>query len=187
MKKTNWMLALAAFYFFVSLNGCKEDNPAPINEEELITTLRLTFTPTAGAAAVLQFQDLDGSGGNAPVITSDTLSANTSYIVTIEVLNESVNPVDTITAEIEQENEAHQLFFQPDSAINLAFTYSDTDDSGHPIGIASVAQAGTASSGALTVTLRHEPDKHAAGVEDGDITNAGGDTDIEVTFDVVIQ
>ncbi len=187
MKTAIWILVLAALYFSVFLNGCKEDNPAPINEEELITTLRLTFTPTAGAAAILQWQDLDGSGGNFPVITTDTLSANVAYAVTVEILNESVIPVDTITTEIQEEGEVHQFFFQPDSALNLDFTYSDLDDGGHPIGLISVAQSGTASTGALTVTLRHEPDKHAAGVEDGDIINAGGDTDIEVTFDVVIQ
>lgn len=187
MKTAKWILILTAFYFSLFLNGCKDDNPAPINEEELITTLRLTFTPTAGAVAILQFQDLDGSGGNFPVITSDTLSANVTYAVTIEVLNESVTPADTITTEIQEEGQSHQFFFQPDSALNLAFTYSDLDDGGHPIGLSSVGQAGTASSGTLTVTLRHEPDKHSAGVEDGEITNAGGETDIEVTFDVVIQ
>ena len=37
-------------------------------------------------------------------------------------------------------------------------------------------------SASMTVILRHEPDKAGAGVSDGDITNAGGETDIEVTF-----
>jgi len=37
------------------------------------------------------------------------------------------------------------------------------------------------------VTLRHQPDKGAIGVSDGDITNAGGETDIEVLFDVIIE
>jgi len=36
--------------------------------------------------------------------------------------------------------------------------------------------------GGLRITLRHEPNKTAAGVQNGDITNAGGETDIEVTF-----
>ena len=35
--------------------------------------------------------------------------------------------------------------------------------------------------------LRHEPDKSAAGVSSGDITNAGGETDIEVSFNVIIE
>ena len=36
--------------------------------------------------------------------------------------------------------------------------------------------------GQFTVTLRHEPDKSAQGVSAGDITNAGGETDIEVSL-----
>ena len=86
------------------LNGCKEDETGPINEEEVITTLRLTFTPVGGGtAAILQFQDTDGGGGNAPVITADTLNANTNYNVAIEVLNESVNPTSNISDEIAEE------------------------------------------------------------------------------------
>ena len=37
-------------------------------------------------------------------------------------------------------------------------------------------------SASMTVILRHEADKAGAGVSDSDITNAGGETDIEVTF-----
>ena len=37
------------------------------------------------------------------------------------------------------------------------------------------------------MTLRHEPAKDASGVAAGDITNAGGETDIEVTFDVTVE
>jgi hypothetical protein len=31
------------------------------------------------------------------------------------------------------------------------------------------------------------PDKYAAGVSEGDISNAGGETDIEVSFQVIIE
>ena len=46
---------------------------------------------------------------------------------------------------------------------------------------------GDAASGNITIILRHEPVKDAEGVSDGDITNAGGETDISVTFPVVVQ
>lgn len=187
MKTTNWILFLALSFTLI-LNGCKDDENGPVNEEELVTTLRLTFTPTGGGTpAILQFRDLDGDGGNAPVITADTLSAITEYNVSIQVLNESVTPADTITLEIEEESDVHQFFFQPETGLFLSFDYTDTDNEGHPVGLLSTAQTGFASAGTLVVTLRHEPDKHAAGVEDGDITNAGGETDIEVVFDVVVE
>ena len=49
------------------------------------------------------------------------------------------------------------------------------------------ATTGDASSGDVTVILRHEPDKEADGVSDGDVTNAGGETDVEVTFDADVE
>jgi len=53
--------------------------------------------------------------------------------------------------------------------------------------LANTLTTDAAGSGTITVILRHEPDKGASGVNDGDITNAGGETDIEVTFDVTVQ
>ena len=47
--------------------------------------------------------------------------------------------------------------------------------------------AATAMTGNLTITLRHEPSKNAVGVSDGDITNAGGETDVQAVFPIVIQ
>ena len=46
---------------------------------------------------------------------------------------------------------------------------------------------GAASNGTVVVTLRHQPDKTASGVSSGDITYAGGETDIEVSFPLVIE
>ena len=37
------------------------------------------------------------------------------------------------------------------------------------------------------IILRHEPDKAAADVNTGDITNADGSTDVQVTFNIVIE
>ena len=54
---------------------------------------------------------------------------------------------------------------------------------GNPIGVDITFNSGVASTNnTLVVVLRHEPSKTASGVSDGDITNAGGATDAEVTF-----
>jgi hypothetical protein len=45
----------------------------------------------------------------------------------------------------------------------------------------------SAGSGTLTITLRHEPNKDGDNVADGDITNAGGETDVEVTFNIDVE
>ena len=169
------------------ITSCKKDDPIIENEEELITTLIYTLTPEAGGApVVLSFQDLDGDGAITPIITGGTLAANTSYNGSLQLLNESVNPAEDITVEVQEEAEDHQFFFQ-NNISGLSIAYTDEDENGHPIGLSSKISTTGSGSGTITVTLRHEPIKTAPGVSSGDITNAGGETDIEVAFDVVVQ
>lgn len=183
------MLALA----IVALPGCKddeEDPPAPpvVNEEELITTVRLTMVPALGGdTAVFDWLDLDGDGGSAPIITGDTLVTGTVYNASLLLLNETENPADTISNEVADEAEAHQFFFVVTGS-GLAWTsYSDVDANGNPVGLATTWTTSAVGSGSISVVLRHEPDKTASGVSTGDITNAGGDTDIEVSIPFVVQ
>lgn len=185
-------------YFFLSLVfifvSCrKKDDPVtppttgPVQEEELITTLAVHLHSVDGTQHLhMSFRDLDGEGGNAPVIDLDTLTANTVYEVELEVLNESVNPVIDITEEVQQEGELHQFFYQISGA-DLIVAYADQDVNGRPIGIFSTWTTGNVSSGSIRITLRHELDKSAAGVSDGNITNAGGDTDIEVDLPITVD
>ncbi len=186
MKQYLFFIGLCLALF--SFSSCEDDNPEPTQDPELITTLTLTMTPQGGGdAIVFRFQDLDGDGGNAPTITNGVLAANTIYDVTIELLNESVSPAEDITAEVGEEAEEHQFFFDITGGLNVTYGYRDSDANNNPIGLAIVLNTGEVSSGKFQVTLRHEPSKNASGVSDGDITNAGGDTDIEVTFDIDIQ
>ena len=161
----------------------ESDEPptAPVNEEELITTVRMHFTPDGGGdTTTLSFTDLDGDGGNAPVIIGDTLMGSATYDAWLELFNELTG--DTITHEIEEDAEAHQFFFQENGGTLAFVSYDDADANGHPIGLRSTWQSSGVTDGTITILLRHEPDKSAPGVSDGDITNAGGETDIEVTL-----
>lgn len=180
-------LAVVVSLLLIS-SSCKKDDPIIPNEEELITTLIYTLTPVAGGETVeMTFRDLDGDGGNAPVITGGTLQANTVYNASLNLLNESATPAENISDEIDEEAEHHQFFFSVAGSLEMDISYADQDSDGRPLGLLTTVDAGNVSSGQLTITLRHEPDKSATGVTDGDITNAGGETDIEVTFDVNIE
>ncbi len=171
----------------VSLTSCEKDDPDIPNEEELITTLIYTLTPDGGGTAIeFRFTDLDGDGGDAPIISNGTLAANTTYSGAVTLLNEAETPAENITEEVEEEDEEHQLFFTIISA-NATVAYADADADGNPVGLATTVTTTGASTGTLTITLRHEPNKDGANVSSGDITNAGGETDIEVTFDVTVQ
>lgn len=185
MKYLMFASLLAGALFVTS---CDNDDPEPESEEEVITTLTMTFSPVSGGSdVVFQFQDPDGDGGNAPTITNGTLAANTGYSVSIGLLNESEDPAEDIGEEVAEEADEHQFFFQVTNGLNLSFAYSDVDSEGNPIGLETLFTAGDPSTGTLRVILRHEPDKNATDVSIGDITNAGGETDIEVDFDVTIQ
>jgi len=171
----------------LGLSSCSKDDPIIPNEEEVITTLEYTLTPNGGGTTVvLSFMDLDGDGGNAPIITGGTLDANKTYTGTLVLLNEQESPAGDITAEIQEEDEEHQFFFQTNIA-GLTVAYNDQDANGNPLGLQSTITTTDVGNGTLTVILRHEPNKSAGGVASGDITNAGGETDIEVTFDVTVQ
>ena len=55
------------FIATVLMTSCSEDdtiNPTPINEEEVITTMKIVLTPTTGTVVTLESKDLDGDGPN---------------------------------------------------------------------------------------------------------------------------
>jgi hypothetical protein len=186
-----YALALVTALIFSSCSN-DDDNPAPpVNEEELITTVTAIYTPVGGGATVtLQYKDLDGEGANAPVITvSGAFAKNKTYNGTVTFKNELANPAEDITPEIVEEGAEHQIFYQKTGTLN-AFKYgtaaSNFDTNGKPIGLQSVFTTTEAASGTLTITLRHEPNKSAANVASGDITNAAGSTDAEVSFPISV-
>ena len=185
--KKNFLWYVIGIVAILSTTSCEKEDPIIPNEEEVITTLTYTLTPDGGGIPViLTFQDLDGDGGNEPIITGGQFDTNTTYDGALTLLNEIMSPVVDITAEIQEEALDHQFFFQT-SLEGVDISYDDMDANGNPIGLSTKIATTGESSGTITVILRHEPDKEAAEVSSGDITNAGGETDIKVTFDVEVQ
>lgn len=193
-KSKQFKLYAFAVITALTFSSCSndDDTPEPVNEEELITTVTAVYTPVGGGTAVtLQYKDLDGEGANAPVVTvSGPFSKNKTYNGTVTFKNELVNPAEDITPEILEEALDHQLFYQTTGTLN-AFTYgtaiNNFDSNGKPIGLQSVFVTTETASGTLTITLRHEPNKSGADVAAGDITNAAGSTDAEVSFTISVQ
>ena len=69
----------------------------------------------------------------------------------------------------------------------MTIAYADLDANDNPIGLSSTITTGAVGTGTFTVILIHEPNKTVEGVSGGDITNAGGASDIEVIFNVVVE
>jgi len=184
MKKSIYYIAML-LGFAATFTACDDEIIIP-NEEELITTLKYTLTPIGGGDAIeLSFTDLDGDGGAAPIIIGGELSASATYTGILTLLNEVESPAENITEEIEAEDEDHQFFFAS-TISGLSVAYGDTDGDGNPIGLTTNLTTGAAGGGSLTITLRHEPNKAGVDVSGGDITNAGGETDIEVSFPITV-
>ena len=194
--KSNGMNKQFKFYAIaivmsLALFSCEKGPVTAVNEEELITTVTAIYTPVGGGTAVtLQYKDLDGEGANAPVITvSSPFAQNKTYNGTVTIKNEAASPAVDITPEIIVEGVDHQLFYQKTGTLN-AFTYgtaaSNLDTNGKPVGLQSVFMTTGAASGNLKITLKHLPNKSGANVASGDITNAGGATDAEVTFTISV-
>lgn len=175
-------------FIILSISSCSSDDEMPviINEEETITTIMVSFTSGENTVTYTSY-DEDGDGPIAPVVLSTgNLEHGKTYAGTVRFINQSVNPEEEITDEIQEESDEHQLFFQQNGL--GTFTYADSDENGNPIGLKfSFLASEQPNSGNLTLTLIHEPDKFAEGVNQGNITNAGGSTDAEVVFPVVIE
>lgn len=180
-------LTIAFLSLFLTIACSSDDDnssiPTPINEEEIITTVTVTLTPEGGGTEIiLQKQDLDGDGPNAPTVdVSGDLVAGTTYNAVIELLNETENPAENITEEVEEESDEHQFFFTIGGDLDVTTTYTSFDSNGNPLGTEFTLEAGVASSGTLTFTLRHEPTKPNTGISD-----AGGETDVEASFSLNI-
>jgi hypothetical protein len=166
--------------------GCREHEIVdPLNEQELITTITLSLQQLneqgepAGELLTYSWRDEDGSGN--PVIDQVILNSGSRYLLEMEILDESKTPVGSITEEIIEEGSEHQFFYEV-SGPSMSFEYDDEDENGKPIGLRSIVDVGQAGVGTLTVVLRHAPEKDAPGVTEGDIANAGGETDIEAVF-----
>lgn len=184
MKHSKFILLILVFGT-MTIASCKKHDHN--DEEELITTLIYTLTSQSdGAVVEMSFKDPDGDGGIAPVVTGGILKTNHIYSGVLTLLNESVNPVEDITEAIQLEAVNHQFFFSS-SIPGISIIYDDSDINNRPLGLKSILTTGAIGTGSLKITLRHNPNKNASGVSAGNIANAGGETDIEVNFQLSVQ
>ncbi|MGB7395220.1 MAG: type 1 periplasmic binding fold superfamily protein [Pricia sp.] len=187
MRNLKHLLLLALFgVLFVACSGDDNgDTPEPINEEELITTMTVTLTPVTGdGIVVLSKVDTDGDGSTAPVVNVEgTLVTGLAYSGSIVLLDETETPAGNITAEVREESNEHQFIFATDDNLDVAIEYDDIDGNGNPVGLEFNLIAGEPSTGNLTIVLRHEPTKP----NDGTLDGAGGETDVEGTFELTVE
>ncbi|WP_026967456.1 hypothetical protein [Algoriphagus terrigena] len=189
-------------YLFAALTfgfaSCESEDPVPENEGELITDVTLIFQEIdAGGNPVgtpFTASAVDPEGieiGSSPTIEPITLAKGKSYKMTINAFNNIEN--EDITAEIFEEADEHQFFF-----LGTAFSSNilgiEYDDPGSIIlgirTILNVSASPTSNNGQMQVVLRHDLDKSFPGATNPNFANfvqAGGETDLDITFPVVIN
>lgn len=181
-------------------SSCNDDDPKKEDTPELITEVRLIFTPSGtGSAVVVTATDPDGDGlQNIAPDGPINLEVAKSYTLTIELINGLADPSDpayNITEEVEEEREEHMLFFSwtnnvftdPAGNGNIdnrgdAVNYDDEDVNGLPLGLETSWTTGTASSGNFRVILKHQP-----GLKSASSTSSIGETDLDLEFTINIQ
>ncbi|MFN3999822.1 hypothetical protein [Algoriphagus sp.] len=189
-------------YLFVALAmgfaSCESNDPEEENDGEVITDVTLKFQELNASGvtvgSVISFKASDPQGievGSSPTIQTVTLTKGKTYRMSIELFNSIEN--EDITKEILEEADEHQFFFLGTVVTGniLAITYDDP--SGERIGLRTkvvVSSSPGTNNAQLRVILRHDLDKSFPGATNPNFANfvqAGGETDLDITFPVVLN
>jgi hypothetical protein len=195
------IVAILAIGLTSFMSSCGDDDPKKENVPELITEATLTFTPVGGGAAIVATAtDPDGEGVQDLTVDGPIeLTINTSYTLTIELINGLADPSEEeydITAEVEEEGDEHMFFFawtnnvfsNPTGNGNVdnrsdAVNYNDEDENGLPLGLSTNwTSAASAADGTFRLILKHQPD-----LKSDVSTSSTGETDLDLTFTISID
>lgn len=189
MKKHLLRFSLLLSAASLLLSSCEKDKDEhEEHEEEVITTLQLSFAPTDGGNTVTyKYEDLDGDGGNAPTIDQIVLAPNKTYNVSLQLLNKTVNPPADITEEVEEEGHAHRFYYEPSTGSNITVANLNNDTNGMPLGITSTWTTSGAGTGNIKITLRHYGGNPPNKAANDPVNSPKSATDIEVVFNTSIQ
>ncbi len=193
-KVSLYLVALLAFGFA----SCESDDPTKENDGEVITDVTLKFqeldASNALVGSVLSFKASDPQGievGKTPTIQSISLAKGKKYQMTIEVTN-AIKGED-ITQEILTEAAAHQFFFLGQVFESSFFSIQYADAGGVALGLKTIvtvsSSTGTNNSN-MRVVLRHDLNKSFPGASSPTFANfaqAGGETDLDITFPVIFS
>ncbi|MBJ6117770.1 hypothetical protein JAO76_06190 [Pontibacter sp. BT310] len=171
-------LAVLLMGSLITTTSCGgDDDPAPVVDRETITTAKLTLEPQGkvGTAVTASYEDLDGPGGNAPVIPQMTLKAGVTYNATLTILNKTTS----LNSEIIAEANDHQVYYTSTPTSLMTVTVTDKDSQNRPLGLTSTILTGNAGTGTLKVVLKHQPGTKGSAT--------AGETDVDATFNVVVQ
>jgi hypothetical protein len=189
-------------YLFAALAmgfaSCESNDPEEENDGEVITDVILKFQEVDASnnpvGASFSFKASDPQGievGSTPTIETITLTKGKKYIMNIEVKNSIEN--EDITKEILEEADEHQFFFLGTGFTSNILSIAYADANSKLIGLRTlltVSSSPGTNNTQMRVVLRHDLDKNFPGATNPNFANfvqAGGETDLDITFPVVIN
>lgn len=203
MKKWNIKLAstlLISISFFMA--SCEKDDPVPEIDQEVITDVTLTFTEVdesnqaVGTSIVAVASDDQGItlGNSLEIDIISSLETGKRYQLDISLFNSIAG--EDVTEEIDEDDTEHQFYFLGSALVGdeafLSYVYDDADSNGNPVGLkgfVTVDESPTVNTGSFRVVLRHDLNKDYEGADNpnfGNFDQAGGETDLDVTFQVTL-
>ena len=166
------------FSILFAMLSCSKDH-VHASDHETTTVFKYILTAPDGSQSFFIYEDYDGEGGNAGRKTVSNLKANTNYTGRIEVYTGDSGKLTQITDEIKSEGVDHEFFYQLNTMGAPTVSKTDVDANNNPLGINTTFNTTNTGTFPLTIILRHKPTKPNTNLQ-----TAGGDTDVEVVFDV---
>jgi hypothetical protein len=201
-----WLLSIPlAAAFSCLISGCDSTDPEKEDTPELITKATLNFMPEGGGTVVVATAtDPDGEGVQDIVVDGPVdLSAGTTYVMSITLINELAEPSDPehdITGEVEEEGDEHMFFFSwtnnvfsdptgngnidnRNDPVNYSGGSTSMDVNNRPLGLITTWTASASSAtGSFRVVLKHQPELKS------DISDSNtGETDLDITFTINVN
>jgi hypothetical protein len=181
--KWSSLLCLAA------LAACDPGGNTPITPEEPIgVTLNIVFGSTTGGSPItFAYADPDGPGPQPAMISAPPLRANSVFNTNITVGIIQNGALSDRTGTVRDQDNQYQLFFLVVPPGLIQHRYADTDRDNLPLGLLNRIETGAPGRGTLRVVVRRALNKRFANLGPDNFAQAGGVSDTDATFNVVIE
>lgn len=184
MNKSYYLLLV-----FIVMSCIHGDGIEPSDDNELITTVKLVFTPKESddeiqPPLVFYWKDTEGDGvvdRLDPIVLND----ETQYDLQVQLFDETKTPKVDITKSIVEEADVHLFVYKILPASLLKLTIKDRDSRGLALGLHGDVKTGAKGNGKMRVLLKHQPPVNGQAVKNG--LEEPGSTDVDIEFNLSIK
>ncbi|MEK6546949.1 MAG: hypothetical protein AABZ56_01405 [Bacteroidota bacterium] len=179
---------LSLFLVFSLFSCIHGEEMEPSDDNELITTFKLVFTPQTveenETPLVFYWRDTEGDGV-VDRLDPIVLNNNTQYDLQVQLFDETKSPRVDITKSIIEEADVHLFVYKIQPASLIKLTIKDRDSKGLALGLRGDVKTGAKGNGKMRVLLKHQPPVNGQSVKNG--LEEPGSTDVDIEFILSIK